>query len=291
MTNVAKKWIVGLDLGERSQGALQFAAWMAQQGGDRLIALHVLEEDYLLSALRYHHLDEVQALARKAAEAAVDRAGARTAIASIEVLEGQTAEDSLVAARTYHRCDGIVIGRNAPRDGARIVRLGRVARRVLRALPSPVFVVPPDLGQIGAGPVIVGVDVEEEGSTAVEFARAFAERFGRPLELVAVSPVLDVHGAQYWPAETVAKIRADHARAAEQQLAAWASARNLANATRTVRLGSVAEELVSLARERDALTIVTGSRKLSMFDRWLLASTGSELAGHATCPVAIVPPA
>jgi len=291
MTNAAKKWIVGLDLGERSQGALQFAAWLEQQGGDRLVALHVLEEDHLLAALRYHHLDEVHALARKAAEAAVDRAGVRGALTSIEVLEGQHAEDTLVAARTYHRCDGIIIGRNAPRDGVRAVRLGRVARRVLRALPSPVFVVPPDLATVGAGPVLFGCDVDEESSTAVDLAQSFAERFGRTLELVHVTAVQDAHGAQYWPAETIAKIRDEHLKTGEQRLAAWAAAKGLGTATRTVRAGSVGDTLVQLGRERDALAIFTGSRRLSTFERWLLASAGSELASNATCPVGIVPPA
>lgn len=292
MATNAKKWIVGLDLGARSDGALRFAAWMAERGGDRLVALHVLEEDELLLALRYHHLDEVHASARKAAEAAVARVGVAPAFASLEVIEGQHAEDTLIAARTYHRCDGIVIGRNAPREGARAVRLGRVARRVLRALPSPVFVVPADLaaGQIGKGPVVVGVDFDEPAGPAIDFARAFAERFGRSLELVHVAPVPDAHGAQYLPAETVAKIRIDHTAAAQAQLAEWSSTRGLADATLTVRLGSVGDALVELARERDALAIVVGSRRLSTFERWLLTSAGSDIASHATCPVAIVPP-
>jgi nucleotide-binding universal stress UspA family protein len=290
VANAAKKWIVGLDLNEHSGGALRFAAWLADQGGDRLVALHVLEEDHLLAALHYHHLDEVQSLARKAADAAIDEAGARGSIASLEVLEGAHAEETLVAARTYHHCDGIIIGRNAPREGVRPVRLGRVARRVLRALPSPVFVVPPDLRTIGAGPVLVGCDLENDGGSKVEFARDFADRFGRALELVHVSPVPDAYGAQYWPEQTIAKIHADHTRDSEKRLAEWAAANGLAGATRTVRLGSVGDALVELARARDAIAIVTGSRRLSRLERWLLTSTGSDLAGHATCPVAIVPP-
>jgi nucleotide-binding universal stress UspA family protein len=287
---VASKWIVGLDLNERCRGALRFAAWLAKQGGDRLVALHVLEEDHLLAALRYHHIDEVRGLARKAADAAIDEAGVRSSVASLEVLEGRRADETLVAARTYHHCDGIIIGRNAPRAGIRPVRLGRVARRVLRALPSPVFVVPPDLSTIGAGPVVVGCDLEDDGGSKVAFARDFADRFGRMLELVHVSPVPDAHGAQFWPEETIAKIRAEHARNSEKRLAQWAAANGLAAATRTVRLGSVGDALVELARARDAIAIITGSRRLSLLERWLVTSAGSDLAGHATCPVVVVPP-
>jgi nucleotide-binding universal stress UspA family protein len=284
------KWIVGLDLGARSEGALRFAGWMAEHGGDRLIALHVLEEDQLLVTLRWHHLDEVLAGARKAAEAALAKAGVN---ASLEVLEGKSAEDTLVAARTYHHCDGIVIGRNAPRDGARAVRLGRVARRLLRALPSPVMVVPPDLtdAQIGKGPVVLACDPDDAGDTSAAFARSFAARFGRAVELVNIVGVPDAHGSQYMPVETVTKIRDEHTRVAEQRLAAWASAHGFDDATRTVRIGSIGDALVELARERDALAIVLGSRRLSTVERWLLTSAGSELASYATCPVVVVPPA
>ena len=59
---------------------------------------------------------------------------------------------------------------------------------------------------------------------------------------------------------------------------------------RLVLQGGIADRLVHCASEQNALAIVSGSRRLSMFERWLLASTGSELAAHATCPVIVVPP-
>jgi nucleotide-binding universal stress UspA family protein len=289
----AQKWIVGLDLRERSPGALRFGAWMAATGGDRIVALHVLEDDELHVALRWHHLDEVLAGARKAAETAIDAAGVRASLDAVDVLQGKTAEDALVAAREAQGATGIVIGRNAPREGVRAVRLGRVARRVLRALPAPVVVVPPDLdvASIGKGPVLLGCDLDDAGDTASSFARDFAQRFGRAVELVHIAPVPDAHGSQYLPLDTIAKIHEEHTRVAELRLAGWAAGHGLDAAARTVRLGSVSDGLVELARERDALAIVLGSRRLSTIERWLINSSGSDVASHATCPVAVVPPA
>jgi nucleotide-binding universal stress UspA family protein len=288
----AQKWIVGLDLRERSQGALRFAAWLAANGGDRLVALHVLEDDELHVALRWHHLDEVLAGARTAAETAIDAAGVRTSLDAVDVLQGKTAEAALVAAREAQHADGIVIGRNAPREGVRAVRLGRVARRILRALPSPVVVVPPDLdaASIGTGPVLLACDLDDTSAAATAFARSFAQRFGRAIELVHVAPVPDAHGSQYLPVETVTKIRDEHTSIAEQRLAAWAASNGLETAVGTVRLGSISDTLVEVARERDALAIVLGSRQLSTIERWLITSAGTDVASHATCPVAVVPP-
>lgn len=286
------KWIVGLDLGARSVGAIRFAKWLAENGGDQLVAVHVIEEQHLQSALRYHHLNEVEQSAVDGAKAAITAAGADASFGLIDVLEGRTAPESLAAAAAYRRANGIVIGRNAAREGASLVRLGRVARKVLRALPASVAVVPPDFdpNTSGRGPVLLACSLDEDATAATSFARDFAARFGRPLELVHVAASPDDHAAQYVPQATLDKLRADTTTSSETQLAAWAKSNGLEAATRVVKLGSKVEQIAAHARVRDAAVIVTGSRRLSGFERLLLASTGSDLAAHASCPVIVVPP-
>lgn len=288
----AGKWIVGLDLGARSVGAIRFAKWLAENGGDQLVAVHVLEEAHLQAALRYHHLSEVESAAVAGAKAAITAAGADGNFQFIDVLEGRTAEESLAAAAAYRRADGIVIGRNAPRDGVSLVRLGRVARKMLRKLPTSVAVVPPDFDPAasGGGPVLLACSLDDDMATATAFARGFAERFGRAIELVYVVASPDDHAAQYVPSATLAKLRIDAATESEAQLAEWAKANDLESAARVVKLGRMVEQIAGHARARDAAVIVTGSRRLSGFERLLLASAGSELAAHATCPVIVVPP-
>jgi nucleotide-binding universal stress UspA family protein len=292
MAPSGKKWIVGLDLGPRSAGALRFAMWMAehsQAGGERLVGIHVLEDAHLRIALRYHHLAELETGALDAARAAIAQVGAAD-VMEAHVVEGTTAEGTLEAACMFHRGYALVIGRNAPRDSLNPVRLGRVARRILRSLDEPVIVVPPDLADAGSGPVVLATSGNEDAAGAAVFARDFASRFGRDLVLAHVAPLPKHHAAQYLPAETLAKIRAEHQAAGERDVAAWAETQGLADARRVVLQGSVAEQVVAFAASEHALAIVTGSRRLTVFERWLLASTGSELAANAGCPVAVVPP-
>jgi len=208
----------------------------------------------------------------------------------IHVVEGTTAEKTLEYACAFHRGYALVIGRNAPRDSANPLRLGRVARRVLRSLDEPVMVVPPDLVEGGSGAVVLAASNDADAGAAAAFALDFATRFGRELVLAHVAPMPDHHSAQYVPVETLAKIRSEHQAAGERELEIWAQANGLDSHRRVVLQGGVTDQLVELAAKEHALAIVTGSRRLSLFERWLLASTGSELAAHAPCPVVVVPP-
>ncbi len=286
------KWIVGLDLGARSLGAITFARWMAEHGGDRSIGVHVLEEAALHTALRYHHLTELERMAKQAADDTLVRAGAKDAFESVHVVESKSAEQGLARVGTEQHADAFLVGRNAPREGVHAVRLGRVARHLLRTLPAPVLVVPPDVdaSQIGSGPVLVACSASDDVLEACRFARAFAARFARPLELVYVGTMPDHHAAQYLPEETLAKMRDDHLAVGRAELSTWAATNGFGDAIQTVVLGSMRHRLAELAHERRALCIVTGSRRLSLVERWLLASAGSELAAHADCPVAVVAP-
>lgn len=292
MAPSGKKWIVGLDLGPRSAGALRFATWMvrhSQAGGERLVGIHVLEDAHLHIALRYHHLAELEAGALDAARKAIADLGAAD-VMDAHVVEGQTADQTLEAACMFHRGYALVIGRNAPRDSNNPVRLGRVARRILRSLDEPVVVVPPDLVEAGSGAVVLAASTGDDAAGAAAFARDFATRFGRELVLAHVAPMPAHHAAQYMPPETLAKIRAEHQTTGERELVAWAEGYGLGDLRRVVLQGGVTEQLTAFAASEHALAIVTGSRRLTIFERWLLASTGSELAAAAGCPVAVVPP-
>jgi len=292
MVPSGKKWIVGLDLGPRSLGALRFATWMvrhSQAGGERLVGIHVLEEAHLQAALRYHHLAEIEVNAAHTAQEQLAQAGA-TDVLTVHVVEGTEAETTLEAACAFHRGNALVIGRNAPRDSANPVRLGRVARRVLRSLDEPVMVVPPDLTDAGSGAVVLAVSMDEDADSAAAFAQDFATRFGRELVLARVAPMPEHHSAQYLPAETLAKIRSEHQHAADRELATWAEEHGIGELRRVVLQGGIVDQLVELATKEHALAVITGSRRLTLFERWLLASTGSELAARAPCPVVVVPP-
>ena len=293
MSAQPQKWLVGLDLGPRSDGAIRYAAWLARTCGATLIGAHVMAEEYLRIALRYHHLGDLEAKAMDAARGLVSQASAADVISDIIVGRGKTIEEQLQQLREQHGCTGVIVGRNAPREGHHALRLGQVARRLLRSLQSPVIVVPPDWSEhdLGSGPILAGCSLDEDSELACAMARDLAVRTGRDLELVHIAPMPDHHSAQYLSDETLAAIRKEHLSEGEAALATWAKQHGYDDAATTVVLGTVSERLAALAAERQALAITVGSRRLSSFERWLLASCGTSLAAHAACPVLVAPPA
>ncbi len=291
---IERKWIVGLDLHPSGAGAVRFARWLVETSSavDSLVGIHVLEESYLRAALKYHHFEEIVGGATELARRELDSAGATEHVGSLNVLQGSTPEESLEAAHTYHATQGLILGRQAKKEGRDIFRLGRVARRLLRSLPGPTFVVPPDYEPAGAdGPVVAAVSLREDCESSVRFAADLAEKTGRTLVLLHVVPTPDDYAAHYLPEGSLAKMRDDNLKEAQAELAQWAADNGAEGAEQVVRLGGIVSETVTYATERRACILVAGSRRLSTFERFLLTSIASELGAMATCPVAVVPPA
>jgi nucleotide-binding universal stress UspA family protein len=291
------KWIVGLDLRPSSQGAIAFASWLSKHAHSAeqevFVGVHVLEEDHLHAVLRYHHLAEVVAGARKDCDRVLADGGVAQVFAEPQVVQGRSAERSLEAARVYHHADGLIVGRQAGSDELALVRLGRVARRVLRSLEAPVVVVPPDLTEqsIGEGPVVALTNLSDDGVQACRVAAMFAARLGRDLILLHVLPLPDAYGAQYLPAESLARLRADHEASGRAAMATWAQAHGFSPEVLRLEQGLVTDRALAFAKDQGACLLVTGSRRLGVLDRVLLTSHGSELAGSAAMPVMVVPPA
>jgi nucleotide-binding universal stress UspA family protein len=290
------KWIVGLDLRPSSQGAVAFARWVDEhsigEGGESFVAVHILEEDHMRAALRYHHLDEVVEAAEKAAKTCIDDHEMEDRVEALEVVRGLTAEDGIEEALERHGGDAIVVGRQAARESNEVVRLGRVARRLVRSMVAPVIVVPPDMrvGSVGDGPILALTKLTHDSIAGCEAAVAMGKRMGRPVCLVHVVPFPEKYGAHYLPQESLDKLRRDHEDTGAKELQAWAEKFGFKDADRKLLQGHLLESVREYAAEVDAALIVTGSRRLTGFDRLFLTSRGSELCAHAAHPVMVVPP-
>ncbi len=289
------KWIVGLDLRPSSQGAVAFARWLGNanaSGGESFIGIHVLEEAHVQAVLRYHHLGEVTEAASKAAAQVYSDHQIGDAWGEPELLKTVHAETGLEQARASHGGDGIIIGRQAAREGGDMVRLGRVARRTLRTLAGPVIVVPPDMrvGSVGKGPIVALTKLTHDSVAACEAAVAFGARVGRDVHLVHVVSVPQEYGAHYLPPESLEHLRRDHEDQGSKQLQAWAEKFGFKAARTKLLQGHVQEQAMAYAVQVDAAVLVVGSRKLSGFDRFLLTSVGSEMCAHAARAVMVVPP-
>jgi nucleotide-binding universal stress UspA family protein len=285
-------WIVGLDLQPTSRGAIELATWLAETNAStKLMGVHVLEEGYLRSVLKYHHLDEVVQGAKQACDREIQRGGAPDRFVGVDIVQGGSAEKHLATAAERHDARGIVIGRQAPKDGRHLLRLGRVARRLLRSIPRPTIVVPPDWEPpTDRGPVIAATNLRGDCAEATRFARELATRFGLPLVIVHVLPLPEEHAAQYLPESSLEKLRRENLTEGTAAVQTWVNEHGFAGSETVIEQGGVAERVVSVAEERRASIVCTGSRHLSTFERVLLSSIGSELAASSPCPVAVVPP-
>ncbi len=284
-------WIVGLDTREGSEGSLRFSAWLRDTLAPQptaVVGVHAYG-DVPSVALRYLQLEDLARSARDKVSELLQRTGAEAWLEDIEVSAGRDVVSILETAAQHHAADFIVIGRSAPRAGRTLLRLGSTARRLLRRLPTPVIVVPPDFAPPQAGaPVLIATNLGTESEAALRFGLHIARQTGRTTR--AVYCLEEHHAAQYLPRSSLARVTKDRARKARQKLSDWLESQDASVDAQDVLVGDAVESLVRHARARDAALVVCGSRRLSMVERLLLTSAGSELAAFTPTPVAVVPP-
>ena len=139
--------------------------------------------------------------------------------------------------------------RAARRDGKGIVRLGRVARRLLRSAAGPVVVAPPDLesGHLGTGPVVALTSLRADSVEACRFGASVAELLGRELAVVHVAPVPKDFGRSHLPIRSLDSIREDYRARAERGLQEWIAA-NAPPAGNQLRLAGILDGPLAPAR-------------------------------------------
>ena len=277
------KWILGLDLGPDSEGAVRTAAWLSAKtqppARQRIVGVHVVPATPRVD-VRDDEVDAVVAKAEDAARGSVRAGGAERAVDRVDVVFGATPHDQLAAACTYHHANGILIGRHGPTDEEAFVRLGRVARRLIRELPAAVMVVPPDYTPPeAAGPVVVATDLTDDSIAAARFGASLAADLKTDLLLAHV-----LRGSEYAFNGTQAQEPDSDA------FASWIEANDLEGARTITQRGDVVNRMLSIGHREQASVLVCGSRHLSPMQRVFQASTGTDLARFATRPVLIVPP-
>jgi nucleotide-binding universal stress UspA family protein len=266
------RWIVDVNLRAPSQGAIRFATSLGRgsAGTERFVPVHVLEQDHLRSALRLKHLDEVVDEARGDASRMLGEAAASESFGEVEVVQALYEEEGLAATREKQEADAVIVGRN----DHRILRLGRVARRLLINPPCPVVVVPANLAD-GAqldGPVVALTDLRAHSVEAYRFAARLARQSGRELTALHI-------------------VAGEGEEVDEGDLREWVAGCGLPADRHVVARGEVVREALALADAARALVLVTGSRPRTGLDRVLGRSIGRALAARATRPVAVVPSA
>ncbi|HWB79951.1 MAG TPA: universal stress protein [Nannocystaceae bacterium] len=282
------RWIVGIDRLEHTLGAPQLARWLAMRAAPKLelFAVHVVEHTKTSAKIGEGIAGIVDA-ARETLRAALATACDGATFDAVDIVLAPDASHGLATVASREGADGILVDRRADRIGHGLVRLGRVARNLLRTLPVPVLVVPHDLAavQIGAGPIVVATDLGPASVPAMRFAGKLASQLGRPLTALHVSPGLDPFPSFY--GEGVNIPVSEHRGVAEVEQ--WMRAHELAAADVGVLEGSVVEAIIAEARRIEAPMIVCGTEHLSPLVRLFSASVAGDLARLADRAVLVVP--
>lgn len=278
-------WLVGIEPSARSNGAIHFARWLRR-------ALHVQVAGVYVTELWMLMLSEpgaaqFLATARASAESwlATMRAGSDdAAFDTVESAEAMDPEGELCARG--QGALGIIVGRHPARERGWF-RLGRVTRRLLRNLPAPVVVAPPELtADDFAGPVIFATDLGPASVAAARFAVTFARQTQRPLVCVHVAQPRWSEDVELAP-ELLSLREAYRARVARDAWN-WASD-HCPDAQLVIGYGDPAEYLPATAGQRHASLLVLGSGRPGLIERVFVGSTASAVASAASCAVAIVP--
>ncbi|MEM7152205.1 MAG: universal stress protein [Myxococcota bacterium] len=282
-----------MELGERGDGALGFAGWLfrASQSQHEFEGIHVLDRARLSQVLRDTHLREVESAAQDAAHSLVRYAGAESAISGLSIAVENSVEGGLAKFARQPNVAGLILGRLAPRDSRRLVRLGRVARRTLRNLPAPTIVVPPDLGagEVGDGPVLLAVDPGVSMPSAAAFARRFATEIGRPLAIIHVVETFQHITEDFAPAVVTAAHYSKMRQRREEAIANWKTRHEMDTMPHHVVEGHVVDGLCEVGENMRSPLIVSGSRQLGLGMRIFDSSVSSALAAASMVPVAVVP--
>lgn len=278
-------WLIGLESSARSDGAVHFARWLRGSLGGPVVGLHVSELWMLV--LAEPGAAEYMATAREATErwlATLKSGTADAAFDGVELIDAVDAEHEL--ARRGQGALGIVVGRYLAGESGWI-RLGRVSRRLLRSLPAPVIVAPPELtADAFHGPVVLATDLGPASVAAVRFAARFARQAGRPLVCAHIGQPRwhsDVELLPRWKA-----LRDAYRAKVEREARAWV-AEHCPDTELVLDYGAPGALLPALAERRQASLLVLGSRRLGLVDRLVDGSIASAAASIATCAVAVVP--
>ncbi|MFJ3906480.1 universal stress protein [Streptomyces sp. NPDC090025] len=296
--------VVAVDGSDHSLRALDWALAAARSLGAPLTVAHVRPDALQLGGARIASLGRTPELPDTLLDALAADVGARAEGIAVRYasLDGSVV-DALSAAAAGARL--LVVGSRG-RGGFASLLLGSTSRTLASSAPCPVVVVPHEARAAsleigaGAGRVLLGLHIEETDDVVVEFAFEAARRRGVPLEVVTAYPVPPspalLIGAPA-PALQVPPPMPDETpelvdtttRRQEERLRPFAARHPEVEVIPTVTPADAAGRLVDDSREAGLL--VVGRHRRHRVETLLVGSVAHAVLHHASCPVAVVPPA
>jgi nucleotide-binding universal stress UspA family protein len=144
--------------------------------------------------------------------------------------------------------------------------------------------------------IVAAIDGSAPSLKAVDFAADLASKYGAELLLFNVAreftPIIDAELEAYARIEHIETLASEVGLAAAETV--LAGARLTAQAKGATRIstkssfGDPAEEIIALAKNRQADLIVIGSRGHGRLAGLLLGSVAQKVLAHASCPVLVM---
>lgn len=291
------KIALALDLQRRSDGAIVFARWLSKQleaGTVDIHALHAVENTHFRHLQALYTNAEIRELELERIKQLEERTATHELDKTIDIVRGSETGAIINDYCRSNAADMLIIGRAARVGESKLVRLGSVARKLVRRLPAPTAVVPPDLeaADIGDGPVLVALDGQAPGLAAAQFARDFATRLGRKLAFVHVTIPPETWCYGYVDSGATKSVREFILDEGRKTITQWMRDHEFGDLENEVEVcqGPMPSTIHRHARDIDACCIVAGSRALNAIERIFSSSVGSEIAATSAIPVFIVPP-
>ena len=268
-----ERFLVASDGSEFSAAAVREAIGMAKKCGAEvhvmsLVATDVEHEGIGESIIKQEletkqtYLDDFKA---QAAAAGVS--------CEAHIVEGSSVTDGIVDLADRIKADLIVMGRRGRRGLARMM-LGHATARVIGNAHCNVLVVPRD-ARIEGRNMVLATDGSRPSEAAAVTATQLAGFCKTPLTVVSVTTTS--HGAE----------RRAEAEQAVQRAVEHMKSEDI-SVEGTVPHGRPDEMIVSVAHEKNADLIITGSHGRMGFERMLLGSTTERILNDTPCAVLVV---
>ena len=286
------------DFSEFAKRALHQAVPLARWYGASLTALHVVPAAVPVDGMFPYALPP---LANQGVRARLDEdlreflAPAREAgVACDAALREGAVTGRILEMAGALPADLLVMGTHG-QGGLERLLLGSVTESVLRKAPCPVLTIPHE-ERAGSGPapfkrVLYATDFSPAADHALAYAMSLAEEAQGVLILVHVMEGPTLAATTSGLPVNVSRWTGDLALDARRALgnAVPAAARDWCAVEEVVAFGRPAEEILRLAREREAQLIVVGVHGRNALDLMLFGSTTHLVIRKAPCPVLTIP--
>lgn len=276
MRNEPAPIICAVDEGEAARRSALAAGWLAGEHDAPLVLVTVFDPEALPAlvgpdaVLRKALGAEQERRARDAAEGTLARIEAELAPLAVatELLEGRPVAEILAHAARHEA--GLLVCGTAAKEGAAAVLEGSVSGLLAASAPCPVAVVAAGDVVGGAGPVLAGYDGSTAARRAAIHAGVLAAGLGRALVLLQVG----------------ASTASESGRDLVEELIATDGAPSV---SLEALVGDPATAITTVAAERDAALVVTGTRGRGELRSALFGSVSRAVVRTAGRPVVLVP--